>query len=184
MNLLEFYQMVAGESPDIVEPGENIMALKPVCLTSAFQLMDRKPISVEIVPPERTVIFPDFILYQSIPLISDKFYHLLQRMEVDYLFYKPVLLTWTEECRSEPYFLALPPRLRCLDMEKSIFAEADDDEPLKDAERMVIRTSSIGRYEIFKVADVVNQEIIVTKSMKCVLEKENLENLFFYELEE
>ncbi len=180
---MKFYRMETEDLPYVVVPGNDIMTLNQVCLTSAFQFLDHKPISVEIEPPEYEPVFPDFILYQSIPLVSDKFYRLLQRLDVDYLFFKPVRLTWMEENRKEPYWLALPPRVNCLNLERSAFADNDLYLPLRDAEQMVIRYKAIGRYQIFKVEGVVNQEILVTEPMKVALEKAQLENLCFYEME-
>ena len=54
---------------------------------------------------------------------------------------------------------------------------------IREAEKIFVDKDKVGRYDIFKLAGVVNQEIIVTEKLKNALVAGDFENLFFYELE-
>ena len=185
---MEFYVMY-GEScvENYAVPGEQIRSLEKGCLNSEFQFLTHDAIEVEL--GEGGIYYPDYIIYGCIPLISDKFYNFLQEQSVDYLFYKPVCLTYPDLGIREQYWLALPPRINCLDMESSeVITEdneyLDESELMREAKKIVIVPPQLGRYNIFRLANVVNDEIIVTEEFKKMLEKENFENVYFADLEE
>ena len=185
---MKFFVMYAETCiEEYAEPGAEIFELERGCLNSEFQFLDHSPLSVEI-SDEGGVYFPDFILSGTIPLVSTPMKRTLEKFGADYLFYKPVQLTCAELGRAENYFLALPPRINCLDTRKSVIEVEDNNfilptELIREATKICIAENQIGRYDIFKLAGVVNQEIIVTEKLKDALAAENFENLFFYELE-
>ena len=187
---MKFYKMYAQPCvEEYVVPGDGIDVLFDGCLYSEFQYLDHAPIAVEVAE-DGGVIFPDFIVHRTIPLISIGMREVLDRFNADYLFYKPVQLTIAARGIAEDYWLALPPRIDCLDVERSIFVvgeEEDNRQPLErrcEVEKIVIAQKKIGRFDIFKIANSVNQEIIVTERLKNALERGSFENLCFYELEE
>lgn len=53
---------------------------------------------------------------------------------------------------------------------------------MQEAEKIVINDYAVGNYKIFKLANVTNQEIIVTEEIKNIIEKAKLENVYFAEL--
>ena len=55
-------------------------------------------------------------------------------------------------------------------------------EKMREAKKIVINEDETGRYHIFKLAGVVNQDIIVTETLKNVLSESSLENLYFNEI--
>ena len=185
---MKFFIMYAQTCiEDYVLPGEKIFQLERGCLNSEFQFLDHSPLNVEI-SDEGGIYFPDFILQNSIPLISTRMKNLFDKFQVDYIFYKPINLTYSELGRAENYFLALPPRINCLDLKESLIEIEENEfilpiELIREAKKIHIAENQIGRYNIFKLAGVVNQEIIVTEKLKDALAAENFENLFFYELE-
>lgn len=187
---MKFFVMYAQTCiEDYVLPGEEILQLERGCINSEFQFLDHSPISVEI-SDEGGEDFPDFLIYDGIiPLITENFRQVLDRAGVNNLFYKPVNLT-SDAGYSENYYLALPPRIDCLnflesvvEVEKNNFAQ--DDELIKEVVEIVIDENKIGNYKIFKLpAGFVNQEIIVTEKLKTAIEKANLENVYFAHLKE
>ena len=185
---MRFYVMY-GEScvENYAVPGEQIRILEKGCLNSEFQFLNHDAIEVEL--GEGGLYFPDHIIYGCIPLISDKLYSFLQKQQIDYLFYKPVRLTYSDVGISEQYWLALPPRINCLDMDSSEVIQEDNEyldesELMREVRKIVIIPSQLGRYNIFRLANVVNDEIIVTEEFKEMLEKEKFENVYFADLEE
>ena len=185
---MKFFVMYADTCvEDYAIPGEEIFQLSRGCLNSEFQFLDHSPLDVEI-SDEGGIYFPDFILQNSIPLISAGIKKIFDRLQADYIFYKPIRLVYSELGRAENYFLALPPRINCLDTLRSVITVEENNfilptELIREAKKICIAENQIGRYDIFKLAGVVNQEIIVTEKLKDALAKEDFENLFFYELE-
>ena len=122
--------------------------------------------------------------------MSEKMKRLMEQNSVDNLFYKRVYLTFASFGIREPYWLALPPRINCLDFENIKKEEMieEDVEGLMPWERMrevnvvKIIPSNVGNYKVFRLAEVVNQHIIVTEDLKDALEKEHLENLNFIDI--
>ena len=100
---------------------------------------------------------------------------------VDNLFYKVVMLTDKTIGTQERYWLALPPRIRCLNRSQSTFVEPEATLP--KVEKIVINPSKVGNYKIFCIEEVVNRDIIITADLKATIEEAQLENVFFYPLE-
>lgn len=183
---MKFFVMYAETCmEDYVVPGEEIFQLERACLNSEFQFLDKSTLTAEI-SDEGGLQFPDFILCGVIPLVSTEVKRVLENFGADYIFFKPIRLTAAELGRVEEFWLALPPRINCLDWERSTIEVEDNEflppvELIREAKKIFIDENQIGRYDIFKLAGVVNQEIIVTERLKNALEVANLENLFFYE---
>lgn len=178
---------------DYAYPGAGINELIRGCIYSEFQFLDRQPLDVELSETEGGLVFPDFILAGPdgcVPLMSEKMKRLMEQNGVDNLFYKRVYLTFASAGIREPYWLALPPRINCLDFENIKKEEMieEDVEGLMPWERMrevnvvKIIPSNVGNYKVFRLAEVVNQHIIVTEDLKNALEKEHLENLNFIDV--
>ena len=189
MRSMKFYKMYAQPSiEEYAVPGAEIEVLSQGCLYSEFQFLDHRPISVEI-SEEGGIIFPDFIEYQSIPLISEGMRRVFDKFNVDYVFYKPVQLTFAERGIAENYFLALPPRIDCLDYERSDYESEENTftlpiELICDLTEPVIDKSRVGRYDIFRLDRVLSSDTIITERLKNALAAESFSNLYFDELEE
>ena len=191
---MKYYIMYADTCvEDYAYPGDGINELIRGCINSEFQFLDKKPLEVELSETEGGLVFPDFILAGTdwcVPLMSEKMKRLMEQNGVDNLFYKRVYLTFASVGIREPYWLALPPRINCLDFENTKKEEMieEDVEGLMPWERMrevtVIKIipSNVGNYKVFRLAEVVNQHIIVTEDLKNALEKEHLENLNFIDV--
>lgn len=185
---MKFYVMYASPSvEDYVKAGEAIQPLERGCLMSEFQFLDHSRLTVEA-DENGGITFVDFIQAGEagcIPLISDRFYQILKNAGVDYLFYKPVDITISELGYCEHYWLALPPRIYCLNESQSTFREKQQyPRELRKVENIVISERNIGRYQIFQLAGTVNEEIIVKEELKTIVEKSQLLNVHFYELQE
>ena len=138
------------------------------------------------------LIFPDFLYNYGIPLISPKFKRLLDKFGVDNLFYKPIYLDCAALGRHEPFVLALPPRIRAVRQTYMRLLDENGDETegkelTKDGYGIAhyrINASAVGNYRIFKIADVCDTDIIVTRDLKQAIEKAALGNVLFSEVEE
>ena len=184
---MKFYRMYANTCvEEYVKPGKSIQVLERGCLNSEFQFLDKGPLAVEL-SEEGGLQFPDFLLCGCIPLVSLRFKEVLDGFDVDYLFYKQIRLFFPLLGIHSVYWLALPPRIQCLDLKKSMIDIEDNEfilpyEKMREAKKIVINEDETGRYHIFKLAGVVNQDIIVTETLKNVLSESSLENLYFNEI--
>lgn len=169
-------------------PGPQIHSLCEVCAASEFQHINRLPIEVELDPDGGTE-FPDFIVYlKRVPLISERLRQTLDELGIDNLFYKPIKLVRRELGLGEPYWLALPPRIDCLDWENCSLKEAGwPDDPFWakkwEITRITLDAEKIGHYRIFKLPpNTCNLEIVVTDGLRVALEARKFTNLNFYPL--
>lgn len=160
---------------DINIDEEKLKTLKKGCRFSEFQYLDRKIINIEI-SDNGGIEFQDFLLIDNIPIISNKFKNILEKNGVDNLFFKQINLTMNSVGIKEIYWLALPPRINCLVFDKSEFDDCNY------AEKIVIDDECIGNYKIFKISNVTNQEIVITKDLKEIIERENLTGINIYKI--
>lgn len=163
---------------EYVIPGDELNVLRKGCKYSEFQFLDHSSMAVEV-SEDGGLEFPDFLIHREvIPLISENFRQVLDRLGIDNLFYKPITLTNSSTGESESYFLSLPPRINCLNKSKIIV----EDQKVVE---IVIDEKLVGNYKIFKLPpEFANQEIIVTEEVKSAVEAAELENVFFAELED
>lgn len=174
--------MSVGGSEELACPDASLgLALSRGCLNSEFQFLDRS-LLVARIREDSGDVFPDFLFDDgaNLPLVSDRFYRHLVNAGVDNLFYKPIDLT-NEFDERHRYWLALPPRIRALSGESTI--EEDADYHYRTVTRIVIDPARVGNYQIFELADVVNNDIIVTERLKTSIERAGFTNVFFDEVD-
>lgn len=187
MKFFEIYADTCVE--DFIKLDENIFGedFERACHFSEFQYLDKKNIEVEI-SLDGGIYFPDFMVHNEvIPLVSAKMRKIFDAADIDNIFYKPVTLTLNKLGLSENYFLALPPRINCLNLSESLIEIEDEnffsEMALKTVNKIVIDDKKIGNYKIFKLPPFfTNTEIIVTEDFKNFLENKNLSNVNFLEI--
>lgn len=158
-----FYILTSKEFPFFITE-TNLNLLQASCQASEFQFIDTSIFELEL---SNNYIdeWPDFIYENGIPLISENFKEkIFDKYRIDYIFYKKILLTQTSKGIKELYWLALPIRINCLDKNKSIFNNYF-------AEKLCINPAKIGIFEIFKIQDCNNIDIIITDSLKNNIKK-------------
>lgn len=139
--------------------GDALNEIRKPCAMSEFQYLNNDVITVEL-DENSGHVCQDFIYNHGIPLISEKVKDFFDEWGIDYLFYKKIILTKTDVGLEELYWLALPPRIHCLDMEQS-----EIDEFLNAADKIIINPERTGRFDIFKLAGVTNLEIIISSQL-------------------
>lgn len=169
MKMSEYYILEASMNvSDYVSVKEGTKGFVKACQMSEFQFLDSSPINIEV-DAESGKVFQDFIYDRGVPLVSDKLKDCLDELGVDYLMYKKIILTKSKLGIEEIYWLALPPRINCLNRDKS-----EIDEMLNVAEEIVINKDRVGRFDIFKLAGVGNLEIIITEKAAEKFKNEGL----------
>lgn len=145
---------------------------------STFQFVERD-LQELLLDDQSGQRIPDFICdpHNNVPLISDKMKRIFDECDIRYLFYKRVKLVRKKDGFSKRYWLAIPPRIDCIHLDKSCI-----DSMWNKATKITIDPKKVGNYDIFKISGVSNQEIIVTDHLKRAIEKKKADSgLFFVE---
>lgn len=162
-----------------IDVGEALDCFSDACCASEFQFLDREPISVEVAPDSGNVC-QDIIIENHVPLISERLKAIFDEHGVDNLFYKKVILTKEDIGMKEIYWLALPPRINCLNRRKSSFKE--EGEINSQAIKIEIIDRKVGNYKIFKLDNIRNAEIIITAELADALTAADLRSLHITEI--
>ena len=145
--------------------------IKRGAIDSEFQFLDHKEIEIELDDCYGTD-FPDFIMAENyVPMISERLKQRFDSWGIDNLFYKKIRLTMKDYDINELYWLALPPRIDCLDPEKSF------DKVLEICTRVVILPNKVGNYDIFKLKDGMDAIIITERLKKLLLQETESQNI-------
>lgn len=143
--------------------------IKRGCINSEFQYLNHKELVIELEDSYGTE-FPDLIMAENyVPMISDKLKRLFSTWGVDNLYYKKLILKMTEYEIEEIYWLALPPRIDCLDPERAF------DKEFLTCTNIVVIPNRVGNYDIFKLLKG-NDEVIITSRLKELLDIEVKKN--------
>lgn len=157
--MADFFNLTAEKNENYIRITNELDDIKDFCRDSEFQFFTREERTVEL---EGTTgnEWPDFMYEKEIPLVSKRFKEfLLEENGVDYFYYKKMILKKSTGEEKE-YWLALPPRIESFHTRRS---EID-----KEANRVIhffMNPRKYGYFEIFKCADVVNEEIAVIDSL-------------------
>ena len=148
--------------------------LRWACRRSEFQYVDQnlRKLNLEETCGNK---LPDFICSEqnNIPLISERLKIEFDRLDVRNLFYQRLNLYRKSDNLCETYWLAIPPRIDCLYKNK---CEIDLQ---NHATILTLEEEKAGNYNIFKLAGINNNEIIVTQKVKDAIKKSGISEGFY-----
>lgn len=147
----------------IISPSENLEELIWNIRKNKVQFIDKTPIEIEV-SDEGGIEYPD-CLTRPLPLFSDKFKNFLEINNVDNIFYKPVYLVDTLLEEKHLYWIAVIPKIECF-IDKQDYIE-----------------EKIGNFKIFRDEKKSSLAIYVTEELRESIEKENLEGIYFYNID-
>lgn len=163
----------------------NFSDLKVHCMRSELQFLDRRPVRFEI-SENGGMDIPDFILQDNIWFISDKVKDTLDNCGVDYVFYKKAEIVCEKFGIFENYWIMVPPRIDCIDIDKSDFDNEWDFNdgliPNMNYKKIAISPGMIGRFEIFKIVGVNDYNIYITPHMYEVLSSKAFSGLALFKI--
>lgn len=145
---------------------------KNACFMSEFQHIDTKEPVLISIDENSGDIFPDLLGHEGngIVIISQRFKDILEDYGVDYVLFCKIILRRESIRNDHICWLMIPPKIQCLDYEKSKISAAS-----RILRKAVIDERTTGRFDIFKIADkdgsVLTQKIIITEELKNHLEK-------------
>lgn len=154
---------------------------------SEFQFLTKEKLTISV-SDSGGIEFPDLVIYDTMYLFSDIIYQEV-RNEIDwYVFVKPIDLVCDFLGRKERYWLIVPPRIDCLDLDRSDVKLDWDFSlgllPTLHSQKSVIDESLVGSYKMWKIAGVDDDAIYVKKELKDKILSLNPEGIKFIACEE
>lgn len=122
------------------------------CMSSEFQRISTKPLSIITCDDSGGDVFPDFIYDNAVPLFSEKLFEQMTKAGTDHLFRVKVTVTDEIDDITKTYILGLPPRINVLDEYGHISEE------------------KAGSYSIFKSSDMSDHSIYITYQMRRAID--------------
>lgn len=149
---------------------------------SEFQFLEKSKMEV-VASDEGGIEFPDLIVHDDIFLFSDIIISKIRKEIEDYVFIKPIEIQSEVIGKSELYWMVVPPRIDCLDIDNSeVEYDWDFDLgiiPVLHCNRTIIDESLIGRYQMFKVAGTDDNNIYIVGSLYKIMNSINPEGIRF-----
>lgn len=150
------------------------------CMKSEIQFLDREE-TVFTVSKEGGFEIPDMICQEGIVFLSGRVKQLLDEVGADYVFYKKVHVVSHAFGIHETYWMTVPPRIDCISLEDSILKTDWDFEdgiiPELEAEKIILSLKMVGRFQIFKIMGVRDNNIYVTQKLYDKLHSVDLEGM-------
>lgn len=173
-----FTLKTTSNTEEYIELDVDFEEYKQASFFNELQHIDSSEITVEI-SREGGLKIPDIIYHNEIILISNKFKSVLDRLKVDYIFYKKVNLKSSDLGIDEKFYMIIVPRVDCIDLENANWDYSEGLIPMMDINKVEIIPSQLGRYKIFKVFGVLDNNIYFTDDICEKLKKENLDGAYF-----
>ncbi|MDE6797989.1 MAG: hypothetical protein K2J36_08285 [Ruminococcus sp.] len=169
-----YYIITANNLPEYasIDTDSVDFRYKNACIMCQHQHIDIKNPTVINVDTESGDIYPDLIYNEGtgIPLVSDRFKNILDDFEMEYILFSKVILYHETLRREHECWLMLPPKIDCLDYEKSEISEH-----IGILRKAVIDERTTGRFNMFKICDkrgiVISQKLFITEELVQYLKK-------------
>lgn len=133
-----------------------------------LQFLDQSELNLNI-SDQGGIDAMDVICQDGLLFVSDSFKQALDEEGIDYVYYKKANAASPQLGIYETYWLTLPPRLDCLNTEDSVFDRdwdlADGLIPMLRAEKVVILEKRLGRFRIFKIAGLADNDVYLTQDL-------------------
>lgn len=165
----------------------DFSGIKIPCIKSEFQFLDRTPLEITI-SDEGGLEIPDVIYQDGMWLISTQLKECLERFGCDYVFYKQVKILSDKFGIHETFWIIVPPRIDCLDLDDSIIKEKQWDfedglVPSFECEKIKIMVKNLGNYAIFKILGILDNNIYVTEELFQAIHSLHLEGIEFIKIQ-
>lgn len=167
----KIYKISGGDGSEYIKItiyNELLEKMQKYVEQNELQFLDKTPIEIEV--EDGGIEFPD-LLCQPLPLFSERLKNILEKYEVDNIFYKPVYLVDNLLDEKHLYWLGVVDYIHCFEMDQ------------EGKEQFLVER--IGKYKIFRDYLQSGLAIYVTEDLKSILEQEehNLEGIRYFQIE-
>ena len=146
----------------------DISNIKLPIRKSETQYLNKEKIELGILESGGLEI-PDVIYYESIFLISNRLKQLFDTVGIDYVFWKPADIHSEQFGIHETFWIIVPQRIDCLDIDNSIFDSEWDFQdglvPMLNIEKIAVLSKNIGNFQIFKILGITDNNIYITREL-------------------
>ena len=160
----------------------NLAQLKEACIKSEIQYLSHEKVTFQV-SEQGGLEIPDVICQEGIVFISSQIKEMLDLEGIDYVFYKQADIISDKYGIHENFWIMVPPRIDCIDLDKSDFvAEWDFEEglvPVLNVNEIRIMPKLLGRFEIFKIFGIADNNIYVRERIYQVLNSGHYEGITF-----
>lgn len=163
----------------------DISNIKIPVIKSEIQYLNKEKIELSISESGGLEI-PDIIYYEGIFFVSNKLKLFFDSMGIDYVFWKASDIHSEQFGIHETFWILVPQRIDCLDIDKSVFdLEWDFQDgllPMLKIQKIVIQPKLIGNFHIFKILGIMDNNIYVTKELFEKISSCNFKGIDFLKL--
>ena len=167
---MQFYTVKAfGAVEEFIKIDTGLNVIKDACRKSEIQYLDRKIITIAA-SESGGIEFPDLIIYEDMYLFSNDVIDQIKKEIEEYVFLKPIEITCDVIGKKELYWLIVPPRIDCLDLDNSEVEDEWDFElgiiPVLHCKKTRIDEKLVGNFEVFKIAEIDDNNIYINENIK------------------
>lgn len=171
-----------SEAEEYIKLKGNLAQLKEACIKSEIQYLSHENITFQV-SEQGGLEIPDIICQEGIWFVSSQIKELLDSEGIDYIFYKPADIVSDKYGIHENFWIMVPPRIDCIDLDKSkVNREWDFEEglvPILDADNIQIMPKLLGRFEIFKIFGIADNNIYIKERIYQILNARQYEGVAF-----
>lgn len=131
---------------------------------------------------------PDVLYYEGILFVSNQIKELMNINNANYIFWKEVDIKSEKYGIHEKFWIMVPPRIDCIDIDRSIidFSSwhfADGIIPVFEFSSISIVKKMLGRFEVFKILGILDNNIYVTEKIYTQINFGEFEGIDFIKLQ-
>lgn len=166
---------------------DNLRQLKSYFYRDELWMLN-KDIETISIDESGGIDIPDILYSKELLFISDKLKLFLDKIKIDYLFYKKIIISDDIIGIKETFWIVSIPRIDCIDFENSNIIDANEYDynngivPFYNIENPVIIPSACGRYNIFRILGSTSDSIYVKDELYEKLNKEKFIGLGFIKI--
>ncbi|KNY26561.1 hypothetical protein [Pseudobacteroides cellulosolvens] len=159
---------------NVIEPKGITKSINPDYVKeNKIQFINPEPEQFYI-EPKSSSIYPDYIK-KPLPFISDKLYRIFFGLNINSIFYKPVVFADVKKMKQDLYWLIIPRKINCLSDKTEFNVDGS-------VNKMVIDSSKVGCYKVFKVKGIAEDFIILDEDIVALLTGANAIGLSYVKI--
>ncbi len=162
-----YVMKLLSDTEEYIRLEGDFSALKDPCMKSEIQYLDKEK-AVFQVSEEGGLELPDFMVQEGIVFVSAACKEWMEEEGMDYVFFKQAEVYSDTFGIHETYWIMVPPRIDCLDIDKSVLhLEWDFYDgllPLLEAEKIAVFPEMAGRFQMFKILGLLDNNIYVREA--------------------
>lgn len=170
---------------EYIQLNGDVSKLKVHIIKSEIQYLDNNKIVMDI-SDEGGMEIPDILYYEGITFVSSRFKEFMDFECIDYVFWKQADIHSEKYGIHETFWILVPPRIDCIDLDESIVnTEWDFSDgliPMLSTDKIVIQSKMTGRFMIFKISGIMDNNIYVKKEFFEKAKLMEFEGIIFYKL--